>query len=144
MHRRNSSLSGTDTLPLYLICPSSSVLSATAISCNPLLIRIASSILPGSRSVSYAIGICSEIAGWPWAGRLSANKHNCSGRFCGFRSTCSIFFNLGPCVQGGLLAFLSNHQPSRLIFLVCEQSSSQKRLKILTIMPAFDLKGFLS
>jgi len=57
MRRRNSSLSGTYKLPLNLSHPLSSVHSATVISCGPLYIRSASSIVPSSRSVPYAFVI---------------------------------------------------------------------------------------
>ena len=100
MCRRNSSSSSTYKLPLYLTCPSSCIHSAIVISCNPLFIRIASHILPGEGSVLYPFAIRSGIEGRNCTGGLSANKRNCSGRFCGFRTTCSIFPSLASPPSG--------------------------------------------
>jgi len=94
MRRRNSSLSGTYKFPIYLIRTLFSMHSAMVISCNWFFVRIASNIRPGRGSDPYTIVIRSEIQGRPWAGGLSADKCNCPSRFCGFRTTWSIFFNL--------------------------------------------------
>jgi len=97
---RRVSLSGMYRFSLYRICPSSSVHSATVISWSPLFVRIGSANFPGRGSITYASAITSEIEGRRWMGRLSANKHKSFGRFSGFRTTCSIFFNLSSPPSG--------------------------------------------
>jgi len=135
MHRCNSSSSGTYKFPLYLTHPPSSVHSAMVISCNPVFVQIASNILPGSGSISYAYVISLEIEGRPWAGGLSANKRNCSCRFCGFRTTHSIFLNLSSPRQVGLPAWSLKYLLSLSICLVGEQSRNQIWSRTLTTAP---------
>jgi len=113
MRRRNSSLSSTYKLPLYCSRPFPSLHSTTVISCSPLFIRITSSIFPTTGSVWYVFVRRSETEGQPCAGGLSANKRNCSGRFCGFRTTCSILVSLSSPPSGrspGLLVKASTLQ----------------------------------
>jgi len=91
--KRSALLSGTYKFPLYRIRPSSTLQYAMVISFRKFLVRIASCILPGNGSLTYATVIWSEIEWRPWAGGLSAYTHHCAGRFRSFRTTCSRCLN---------------------------------------------------
>jgi len=136
MHQCRASLAGTYRLPLYRICPSSSIHLEIVISWGPQFIWIASIILPSCGSATYASAVWSEMEGWPCAGGLPANTHNCSGRFCSFRTTCSIFFNLSSPPQGGLQASLSKLPLFQLNSQVYELFGSQTGLGTQTIVLA--------
>jgi len=77
------------------------------ISLNPWFVPIASGIFPCSRSVTYASAKRSARNGWPWTRGLSANKHNCSGRFCVSSTSSFIVFNLS--------SLLSERSPGLLV-----------------------------
>lgn len=91
---RNGSNSGMYSVPQYEFCPPCSIYSATVIPLRLLFVGMASSIFLGSRSISQASSKRLDERGLPCMGGMSDNKRYCCGRFCGFRNTCSIFFNL--------------------------------------------------
>jgi len=68
-------------------------------------------------------------------GEPSANKCKCSGKFCGFRTTCSIPLNLYPTFQEGLQTFLWRHLLFHSISLVAILSHDLDEWKILTNAP---------
>lgn len=132
--KRRASVLNMYTIPLYHILSSSCVHYAIVISFNPVFVWIALSMVAGSGQVMSASIIRSGTKGQPWICRLFSVKWDTFGRFCNFRTTCSIFVNLSTTPQGGLPASLSTHPLSHLSFLVNTLFHSETESKILIIV----------